>query len=376
MRFLPHLIFLGTLVSSALAWDEAGHEIVATIAQIHLHPSALPTICSILNDTSPGPGKPLCHLASVATWADSVRLEKRWSAPLHFVGAVDDHPSKTCLFPGKQGWEQNRNILNGMRNVTNLLGDFVKKQRGGIIVREDMELANEALKFLIHFLGDLHQPLHLTGRNRGGNDVKVLFNGNQTNLHKVWDKFLVEKAIRTTPHKYNYPLADKRVEYSLRGTYYDRYIRQIVAEGILDSWKHEIPDWLSCPRPKFSKDAPLAQMTERQSILSWAQWLVPDNDPTKGTDDAVLCPYTWAKKIHPLNCELAWPKELDQEPQQPQSVEIETGRIPFSGSEELELDTPKYAGVIAERKLVEMMLAQGGVRLANALNSLFAEDVV
>ena len=51
-----------------------------------------------------------------------------------------------------------------------------------------------------------------------------------------------------------------------------------------------------------------------------------------------------------------------------------TGTL-FSGSENLELDTPTYAGVIAEKKLVERLLAQGGVRLANALNSLFAVDV-
>lgn len=143
-----------------------GHAIVATIAELHLDPSVLPTLCSILDL---GSGKS-CSIASVASWADEVRNKMRWSEPLHFVNAVADHPPQLCPFPGPKGWEgrQNANVLSAIRNVTDSLTRWVA---GGS--DQSDPIASEALKFLIHFVGDLHQPLHLAGRARGGNDIYV-----------------------------------------------------------------------------------------------------------------------------------------------------------------------------------------------------------
>ncbi|KAH8977743.1 S1/P1 nuclease-domain-containing protein [Lactarius hatsudake] len=94
------------------------------------------------------------------------------------------------------------------------------------------ERASEALKFLIHFVGDMHQPLHLTGRNRGANGVKVSFDGRNTNLHSVWDTSLIAKYLRTIPRNYTRPLPVPALESSFRGTIYDPYIRRIVWEGL------------------------------------------------------------------------------------------------------------------------------------------------
>lgn len=139
-----------------------GHEIVATIAQIHLHPSVVEQLCSIL------PSYANCHLAPVAAWADKVRFHMPWSGPLHYVGGVGDHPSDHCEF-GQDGWQgtPGHNVLGAVRNTTMWL-------------EKGYEGAEEALKFLVHFVGDLHQPLHLTGRDRGGNSVKVRFDGRIT----------------------------------------------------------------------------------------------------------------------------------------------------------------------------------------------------
>jgi len=189
---------------TVLGWGAAGHEIVATIAQIHLHPSVLPSICTILNFTSRDPNAPLCHLAPVATWADRIRYKMRWSAPLHYIGALDDYPSKTCLFPGSRGWagRKGQNVLSAVRNVTGMLEDWGPDAS----VNEDDGRANEALKFLVHFVGDMHMPLHLTGRDRGGNSNKVLFDGRVTNLHSLWDSLLIAKGLRTIPGNYSRPL--------------------------------------------------------------------------------------------------------------------------------------------------------------------------
>lgn len=52
----------------------------------------------------------------------------------------------------------------------------------------------EALKFLIHFIGDVHQPLHVENIERGGNGINVIFDGANTNLHSVWDSSIIQKA--------------------------------------------------------------------------------------------------------------------------------------------------------------------------------------
>lgn len=147
---------------------------MATIAQMYLHPSVMPVLCDIL-DMPEG----RCHLATVSTWADKYRNRMRWSGPLHYVGALDDYPSETCAFPGPRGWAGSRgvNVLDGIQNTTRLLQDWVNEE-------ETVETASEALKFLIHFLGDMHQPLHLTSRDRGGNQAKIRFGSRTTSACK------------------------------------------------------------------------------------------------------------------------------------------------------------------------------------------------
>lgn len=155
-----------------------GHEIIATVAQMHLHPSVMPILCDILNY------KGNCHLAPVAAWADRIRglPQYRWTGPLHYIGATDDYPSETCAFPGERGWEGRRNInvLSGIRNTTNTLESYMGLRKAGLTTENDEDAAQVALKFLIHFVGDMHMPLHLTGRDRGGNGIKVSFDSRVT----------------------------------------------------------------------------------------------------------------------------------------------------------------------------------------------------
>ena len=150
-----------------LADCSLGHAIVATIAEVYLQPGVLPILCSIINPS--GVAKS-CSLASVASWADQIKNKMKWSASLHYVNPVADHPPQLCVFPGAKGWEGKKgaNVLAAIRNTTDLLGKWV--QQGGDL---SDPVASEALKFLIHFVGDAHQPLHLTGRERGANDVHV-----------------------------------------------------------------------------------------------------------------------------------------------------------------------------------------------------------
>ncbi|KIY68479.1 phospholipase C/P1 nuclease [Cylindrobasidium torrendii FP15055 ss-10] len=357
---------------------------------MHLHPDVLPTICDVLNFTSPKSDEPQCHLAPIATWADRWKYRMRWSAPLHYVGAIADHPSQLCLFPGAKGWENDKiNVLSGIRNTSDLVEEFVSAQESGL--GGDHDTANEALKFLVHFIGDLHQPLHLTGRDRGGNSVKVAFDGRSTNLHSVWDSTLIAKSLRTIPSNYSRPLPLPKVEFNLRQTIYDPYIRRIVWQGILGKWNNELDDWLSCPSPEAAEDpiVPSALTYLPNFALQMWQWLSPA--PPQKTDDAIICPYAWAKDIHPLNCDIIWPKALDEEPYKSSRLDGRSEHhhdhatveedlavlddLPADArppSKYLELDTPEYAGVIHDEWIIEKMLAQGGLRLAGVLNYLFA----
>ncbi|KAF8425742.1 phospholipase C/P1 nuclease domain-containing protein [Boletus edulis BED1] len=163
----------------------------------------------------------------------------------------------------------------------------------------------------------MHMSLHLTGRNRGGNDDKVTFDGRTTNLHSVSDTLLISERLRTT--------------------IYDPYIRRLVWEGLVGKWQNELDAWLVA--------------------LS--------------ADDDTLCPYAWAEPTHQLNCGFVVPKELDD--LAPPYHFAEDTLVIVAGkpmkSPNTELYTPDCAGVIKER----WVSAQAGIRLAAVLNWIFAE---
>lgn len=375
------LFTVAALIPQALSWGVVGHEVVATVAQMHLHPSVLPKLCAILESDASNYDRS-CHLATVAAWADQARREPRyrWTGPLHYIGAKDDYPSTSCAFPGSGGWEgrSHINVLSGIRNVTTVLQDY----QGDVATADVDEYVQDALKFLIHFLGDMHQPLHLTGRDRGGNGDKVSFDGRVTNLHSLWDTLLIAQQLRTLHRNYTRPLPLPDVENNLRGTIYDPYIRRLVWEGILGKYEHELSSWLTCPTTDRLHVLPLPRW---QRVLLWL-FGSKSKDGGLDADDEILCPYHWAQPIHALNCEIVWPTELDQPLY---------NRISYTGhvSEEisvvgvdnlgsftrrknpyLELDTPEYAGRIRDEWIVEKLLTQGGIRLAAVLNWLFADS--
>jgi len=170
---------------AALAWGTAGHEIVATIAQMHLHPDVLPVLCDILDPTAKETDStinPPCHLAPIAAWADRVRRTPayRHTATWHYVGAMGDMPGESCVFPGERGWAGRRdsNVLAALGNQTRTVASFLDGEAG-------LAEGADALKFLVHFAGDMHMPLHLTGRERGGNGAKVTFDGRMTSKYGI-----------------------------------------------------------------------------------------------------------------------------------------------------------------------------------------------
>jgi hypothetical protein len=164
-------------------------------------------------------------------------------------------------------------------------------------------------------------------------------------------------------------------------------------EGILGKWKDDIPQWLACPPSTFGNDSGKGMW---QQVMSMVKEL-GSSGGGEHWDDEVLCPYSWATRIHQLNCDLVWPKALDQppynthprsssssshshnlSPEDELALFSESGQ--FIGKHEertdavyLELDTPEYAGAIHDGWVIEKLMAMAGIRLAAVLNWLFAE---
>ena len=154
-----------------LAWGKTGHRVIAAIADTQLSGLSRAHIEQIL-----GPGE---SLDEAANWPDEMRSApgefwQRTATPWHYVtlnGIIYDHapPEGDAL---------------------GALGRFSKTLQDPSASRTEKQLA---LRFIVHLVGDLHQPLHV-GKccDKGGNDVKVTWFGKPTNLHAVWDSQLVD----------------------------------------------------------------------------------------------------------------------------------------------------------------------------------------
>lgn len=124
-------------------------------------------------------------MPSVASWADTYRYTTagRFSAPYHFIDAEDAPPSSCSV-------DLSRDCGSG-GCVVSAIANYTQRVQDG---RLSHEHTKEALEFLIHFLGDITQPLHDEAEQVGGNDITVTWDGKSTNLHSCWDTQMVEKA--------------------------------------------------------------------------------------------------------------------------------------------------------------------------------------
>lgn len=188
MKKIIALLLLATLVPSQLsAWGPKGHTIVADIAQSRLTAETRKNLQLLLGNDS---------LASISTWADSVRKERDESFGWHFVDIPKDAPGfsqeRDCFRPQ----DKHKDALTDHHNCVVDRIEMFQKVLGDEGASKDNRL--EALKWIVHFVGDLHQPLHAIEEGRGGNDIKLPVFGSpkcgdyDCNLHWAWDSLLLE----------------------------------------------------------------------------------------------------------------------------------------------------------------------------------------
>ena len=158
-------------VNSAHGFGIVGHSVASAVAESRLCPRAQEAVALF------GDGQ---TLAQISRWADEIRYVPAWehTAPWHYMN-IPDHEPLT-----RYRTSENGDVLWAIDEFTRRLGDET-------LALEDR---GDALRFLVHFVVDIHQPLHV-GRlaDRGGNTVTLRVDGRRTNLHRLWDSGIIAR---------------------------------------------------------------------------------------------------------------------------------------------------------------------------------------
>lgn len=166
------LILLSLFIcQNAWSWGAKGHRVVARIAEKNLSLSAQEEIGKLLDGKT---------LTKVSVKADIIKFFPKWNhtKPWHYINISEGEEFSSVEH------DHDGDVVTSIKQMISILKD----QKSTLIDKR------QALIFLVHFVGDIHQPLHV-GReeDRGGNLLKLLFEGKKTNLHVLWDKGLLSK---------------------------------------------------------------------------------------------------------------------------------------------------------------------------------------
>ncbi|KAF9872351.1 s1 p1 nuclease [Colletotrichum karsti] len=171
-RLLPLTVLATSLLPTASAWGSMGHATVAYIATNFVAPETKTYMQQLLGDTSDD------YLATVSSWADSYRYttEGAFTSTFHYIDALDD-PPHSCGIDLERDCGPTGCIVSALANYTSRM----------LLPELDLAQRQIAAKMVIHFTGDIGQPLHCENLEAGGNGIPVEFNGTGTNLHAAWD---------------------------------------------------------------------------------------------------------------------------------------------------------------------------------------------
>lgn len=167
------LLLMGLLWSSGTwAWGADGHRLIAEYAVTRLSPAARTQVDRLLA-LEPG-----ATLASVSTWADEVRSPT--TAAWHYLNFPRD---AGCRYEGDRMCVQGNCVVGAIDRQMAVLASDAPEERRLL-----------ALKYVVHFVGDVHQPLHAGfADDRGGNSHQLQAYGRGTNLHALWDSAMLQQ---------------------------------------------------------------------------------------------------------------------------------------------------------------------------------------
>ncbi|KAM3285184.1 endonuclease 1 [Capsicum chacoense] len=203
------------------AWSKEGHMMTCRIAQNLLNHEAAHAVKMLLPEYVNG------DLSALCVWPDQVRhwYKYRWTSPLHFI----DTPDKACSFDYERDCHdqygvEDMCVAGAIQNFTTQLSHY---KEGTSDRRHNM---TEALLFLSHFMGDIHQPMHVGfTSDAGGNTIDLRWFRHKSNLHHVWDREII-----LTAAKEYYAKDVNLLEEDIEGNFTD---------GI---WSDDLASWREC----------------------------------------------------------------------------------------------------------------------------------
>ena len=180
-------IVLSEFIQQGSCWGAIGHRLIARLAQAQLTPEGVDYVRELVPWHWHG------NLSAMAVWGDDILYPDtnptgydnwQWSRPLHYINTVP----WSCEYNAEGDCKNDTCVDGAIRNYTKRLQSTL-----------DQVQHEEALFFLIHFIGDIHQPLHVGFSNDyGGNRVQGYFMNisQSTNLHKIWDSDAINYRLR------------------------------------------------------------------------------------------------------------------------------------------------------------------------------------
>jgi hypothetical protein len=226
------LLIIGVLFYMPLqcaAWGVLGHRIVGEIASLYLTPKARKAVMEILGNET---------IAMTSNWADFVRSDPSYNylGPWHYINIKDSLTKNefTNYFL--------KDTATDLYTKTNFVIQELKNKQ--------LEPAKKLvyLRLLIHFIGDMHQPLHVgRAEDLGGNRVKVFWFNEASNLHKLWDEQLIEfQQLSYTEYVKAINFTDKNLNTAWQ--------KQPMVEWIYESYqiRHQIYAALKQPEERLS----------------------------------------------------------------------------------------------------------------------------
>ena len=186
MKITLLLILIAGLFEAmpAQAWGSHGHELIAEIAARNLRPDARRQVERLLGDRAN------LAMREVSTWPDKIRDQPKYRAttPLHYLNFTRGN----CAYVSRAQCRDGRCVVGAIEQQVKRLADrsLSNDQRA------------EALAFVIHFVGDIHQPMHAGWQDdRGGNDYQVRVGRSGMNMHALWDQYLTRQTgLRVREH--------------------------------------------------------------------------------------------------------------------------------------------------------------------------------
>ncbi|CAO2180751.1 unnamed protein product [Urochloa humidicola] len=275
------LLMAVALPAPSHGWGVDGHLMVCQIAQGRLSGAAAAAVRDLL------PSYAGNNLSSLCSWADDVKFRYHWSSPLHYIDTPDD----LCTYSYDRDCKdedgvEGRCVAGAINNYTSQLLTYGRSSATQYNL-------TQALLFLSHFIGDIHQPLHVGfTSDRGGNTIDVHWYTRKTVLHHVWDASIIQTA---EDDYYSDGVAD--------------YI-DTLTKNITGAWSEQVPSWEECGK------------------------------------NQTACPDIYASESIAAACDWAY-KGVDQD------------------------STLEDAYFSSRLPVVNLRLAQGGVRLAATLNRIF-----